>query len=91
MFGNFFGKGTNGSVPDKPLEAKANEYPKARATGTATALPTWTYLIIFETEKKRTVSIPTKDWKCYNTPIKISGLKKEIMHNESKWLSKFLQ
>lgn len=44
ILGNLFGKEKTGSSPTKPLEDKAKEYPNARATGTATALPTWMYL-----------------------------------------------
>lgn len=35
--------------------------PKARATGTATTLPSWIYLIKFETQRKRGYKYPKRE------------------------------
>lgn len=45
MLGNFLGRLHTGASPAKPWNAMPKEYPKARATGTATAFPTCMYLL----------------------------------------------
>lgn len=50
--GKSSGSASKGPSPDNPLIAIAKEYPNARATGTATAFPTWTYLNIVKIRLK---------------------------------------